>query len=218
MWRIAFFAWIALATLVACSTTVHVVVDERADFSRYHTWDWQPRNSSPIRAPYSDERAVRERLSGLIELALHARGFVRDQDRPDFLVDYALALERELVEVEINRGIREISTFTTEGTFQVQSSKIELRTYETGHLVLSLFPSTGGSRIWRSVLTRRVRDSFEPDLEIAVEKLIERLPTEMAGALTPRPPRTAPFREPIPVPHILSADTRSPQRSPDPPR
>lgn len=215
MWRIAFFAWIALATLVACSTTVHVVVDEHTDFSRYGTWDWLPRSASPIRAPLSDERAVRERLSGLIELALHARGFVRDQARPDFLVDYALAIERELVEVEINRGVQEISSFTSAGTFRIQSFESELRTYETGHLALALFEVTGRSRIWQGLLTRRVRNSFEPDLEIAVEKLVDRLPADMARATTPRSPRTAPFREPIPVRRILSADMRAPQRNPE---
>ena len=218
MWRSVLFAWIVLSALIGCTTTIDVVMDEHANFARYSTWDWLPRHSSPIHAPFSNRHTVNERLSGLIELALQARGFSRDRAAPDFLVDYELAIERELVEVAVTPAMQEISSFKASGSYKIQVSTRELRTYETGRLLVSLFRNTGGNSIWRGILTRRVRDRFEPDLEIAVEKLVERLPTQLVAVQKPGAPRTTPLREPLQAPRILSADARSLNRSPDSPQ
>ena len=48
---------------VACATTVDVAFDERADFSRYRTWDWLPRAARTIEAPPSETLALDVQLA-----------------------------------------------------------------------------------------------------------------------------------------------------------
>ena len=64
---ILLFSPILLGLGVGCASEVRVHFDERADFSRYHTWAWLPDSASRVDAPHANSPALTTRLARLIE-------------------------------------------------------------------------------------------------------------------------------------------------------
>jgi hypothetical protein len=179
------FVWLC----VACATPVKVEFDERVDISRYRTWAWLPRAARTVDAPFSDAAALDARLARLVERALQEHGFERMRGRADFVVSCHLRVEREIESVSETPAIQELSSHHSSPSYQIQATRRELRTYETGHLTIVV----GGVRqkrvIWRGDFEERFREDFAPHLEEAVLSIFDRFPR---AANPGAPPQTPP--------------------------
>jgi hypothetical protein len=179
---------------VACATTVDVAFDERADFSRYRSWDWLPRAARTVDAPVGEMRALDARLARLVERALRARGFERTDGRADFFVSYYFRVQREFVIVNETPAMQQLSSFHDSPSYWIQATKSELHTYERGYLAIVVSGSRQQRLIWRGEFEGRFREDFSPHLEEAVWSLLERFPPPPPAAPAPAPP--PPSREP----------------------
>jgi hypothetical protein len=180
---------------VACATTVDVAFDERADFSRYRTWDWLPRAARTVEAPLSEKLALDARLARLVERALRARGFERTDGRADFFVSTYLRVQRESVIVNETPAMQQLSSFHDSPSYWIQATQSELRSYENGYLVIVVSGGRQQRLIWRGEFAGRFREDFSPHLEEAVWSLLERFPPPPEPA-APAPAPPSPSREP----------------------
>lgn len=179
-------AAILAALGVACATTVDVAFDERADFSRYRSWDWLPGAAGAVDAPLGRAPALDARLARLVEEALRARGFERGDGGADLLVGYHLRVQREFVTVREIPAMQQLSSFHNSPSYWIQAPRSELHTYERGHLTIVVAGRRERRVIWRGQLEGRFRGDFSPHLEEAVRSLLERFP----------PPAKPPARAP----------------------
>ncbi len=195
MRRVAHLVGILLAGLgIACSTTVHVAFDEREDFSRYRTWNWQPDRARTVDAPLSDALALDAALARLVESALRDRGFTRSRDRVDFFVATHLRVEREFVIVNETGAMQVLSSLHYSPSYWVQATKSVLRRYESAQLAIVVTHGHRQRRVWRGEFQGRFPGDFAPHLGNAVSRLLERFPPEpKTAAPAPRPrPGSAP--------------------------
>jgi hypothetical protein len=196
---------------VACATTVDVAFDERADFSRYRTWDWLPRAARTVEAPLSETRALDARLARLVERALRARGFERTDGRADFFVSYYLRVQREFVTVRETPAMQQLSSLHSSPSYWIQATRSERHTYERGHLAIVVAGRRQQRVIWRGEIEGRFREDFSPHLEEAVWSLLERFPPQTKPA-APAPAPPSPSRE-LPGTPGNEREQRTPSRS-----
>lgn len=170
---------IALAVMtlgsVGCSTLVDVTVDERADFSRYRTWRWVSRGVPQIDAPQSNRALLDALLTRLIEQGLEARGYERDGDPPDLLVDYRISLQRRLVLVDVPRAPYLLSSHNSSASYWIEGSETQKRLVSDLRLRIDV-ASAQGQLVWQAELQRRVEQGQDLDLDGAVTTLLDRFP------------------------------------------
>ena len=186
MKRASHLAAILLAGLgIACSTTVHVAFDEREDFSRYRTWNWQPDRARTVDAPLSDAPALDAALARFVESALRDQGFTHSPDAADFFVAIHLRVERELVTVNETGAMQVLSSLHDSPSYWIQATKSELRRYESAQLTIVVTDRHRQRRVWRGEFEGRFPGDFAPHLGDAVSRLLERFP--QIPALRPDP-------------------------------
>lgn len=171
---LALLAFLALA----CATPGDVTFDEGTDFSRYRTWDWLPESPRSVDAPSYDVTALDQRLAEAVEAHLEARGLVRTGVRPDFRVGAWLLVRSRIVVVRTTGATQTLFSFTSASpTYEVQSTREELHSYEEGRLLVFVRDERSGRLVWRGALDRRVDDDFAPHLEDVVSSLLAKLPS-----------------------------------------
>ena len=113
------FSPILLGLGLGCASEVRVHFDERADFSRYHTWAWLPDSASRVDAPHANSPALTTRLARLIEEQLGKRGYDRTAEHADFFVSYQLVLRRHEMAIEVPRAPYLFSSYNSSASISV---------------------------------------------------------------------------------------------------
>jgi len=169
---------------LGCSTIVDVAVDERADFSGYRTWRWASRSVPQIDAPQSNRALLDALMTRSIERGLEARGYERDGDPPDLLVDYVLSVQRRLVLVEVPRAPYLLSSLSSSASYWIEGSETQKRLVSDLRLRIDV-SSSAGELVWRAELQRRLEQGQDLDLDAAVATLLGRFPERVAAHEVP---------------------------------
>ncbi len=176
-------AWLGLA----CASSVDVRFDERADFSRYHTWSWLPDAASRVDAPHADPARLDAQLARLIEEQLGQHGYERAAERADFFVSYRLALHRHAVEVEVPRAPYLLSSYSSSPSYWIEGSEVKKRIFEDLQLVVRV-AGPDGRTTWQAALKRRLEDGSGLRLDDLIVTLLERFPAHRNGSRPRTPP------------------------------
>ena len=82
--------------LSGCGVKVHIVHDESADFTKYKTFCWLEGCEFTYTGPtYLDDSLLQENIKGAIIAELEEKGFVKDENNPDLLIDFHITIENE---------------------------------------------------------------------------------------------------------------------------
>lgn len=191
-------ALLALATLlVACTSPVDVLVDSRADFSRYHTWTWLPGEEVGIDAPGSPAAELASRVHASVERVLRVRGFERGGAGADFFVSCRLTLRRREGYVQVPFAPYLFSSLDSSASYWIEGSSREIRSYHDLRLEIGIHTAPGAA-VWRATTFRSVEVGRRLPVREAVEVLLEHLPqgAPESGSpkrrSTPEPPSTPP--------------------------
>ena len=184
---ILLFSPILLGLGVGCASEVRVHFDERADFSRYHTWAWLPDSASRVDAPHANSPALTTRLARLIEEQLGKRGYDRTAEHADFFVSYQLVLRRHEMAIEVPRAPYLFSSYNSSASYWIEGSETQYRVYEDLQLLVRIIEANG--RItWQAAVERRSEGGFDRNLEDLVTALLERLPAHRGSKPQQRTP------------------------------
>jgi hypothetical protein len=173
-------AWAALAALVlglgcASQSPIQVAYDQRADLSRFRTWDWIEGDAIFVHAPY-DAAGVEARLSALVESALRERGLERAPGSAEVRVAAMLVGVRH---VEAYRRARAMQTLYSNhdiGGYEVQGEEEERRTVDRCRLAILLTGPHQEQLIWKGVSEAQHANGCAPHLDEAVADLLAGFP------------------------------------------
>ena len=98
-------ACLLLLAAVGCSQKgldARIQFDSRvgagADLGQVKTWSWVPRQYLPTGDPRIDDPALLQRLEDLVAGQLTARDLERDDESPDFVINYEIGIKRQFDE------------------------------------------------------------------------------------------------------------------------
>lgn len=156
-----------------CVAHVHVQRDQSADFSRYRTWGWQPREVSPRPARPS---ALDEQVARQLQRALLDRGLHYVDEAPDLLIAASLVITPEQVTEPVTPAVRSVSSLTSSGSYEIQVTERVVRDYQRGRLAVEVIDARRRQEVWRGEIEGRYEHAFRPHLEGLVTKLFDRFP------------------------------------------
>ena len=183
---VAIAAVVSMSVCVACTTLLEISFDERADFSRYRTWDWLPGAARTIDAPTPYLVGLDRDLARLVERELERQGFERVRRGADLRIGVLLNVRREVVKVFETGAVEQLSSLHESPSYQVQTTVERQETHERSRLVVVATDARRGKVVWTGALEERFRGQFSPYLERTVANLLEHFPP--AGRVSESPP------------------------------
>ena len=154
MKTILLFAAIIFFT-VSCGVKVSTTYDHAMDFSDYKTFCWLQGCEFTFTGPnYLNDSMVIEDIKVAIINELHDKGYVRDENDPDFLIDFHVTVEdKETMVYRYNEQ------FMDE---EVPLPAEEVYYYREGTLVMDIVDKTSGRMVWRSHVRRYMENNPNP--------------------------------------------------------
>ena len=160
---------------LACATTTRVALDERANFSSFHTWDWHGRVAQLVDGQHGGGPDLDGLLSHLIQRSLADRGYERSRRHPDFFVTYDFKLQRRSRTIQVPRAPYLLSSHHSSASYWIEGSDTELQTYRDLRLSVAVI-ERGGRVVWKGVLRRELADGQNSALAEAVASVLARFP------------------------------------------
>ena len=128
--------------LGSCAVKVHTMQDDTVDFSKYKTFCWLQGCEFTFSGPsYLDDSLWRETMKEAIIDELEAKGFVRDENNPDLLIDFYISVEQKTSVAY--RPIDEYNDY-------IPLPADEIITYLEGTMIIDIVDKTQGKMVWRS--------------------------------------------------------------------
>lgn len=164
---------VVLVMVAACTAaTTRTDHDPAADFSGYRTYTWvtdelmvQPRAATdPIVSPL-----VQQRIHDAIDQALQAKGFVEDENAPDFGVAFTVGL-RDKVRVDhwgsYGGFYRPYGRYGRYGGLGARYDRPVAQNYTEGTLAIDVFDGETRRAVWNGSATKIVSESDERPAQI----------------------------------------------------
>ena len=156
---------------MAFAQDVHTDYDKKADFSRFHTYEWaKVQTSNPLWQPRIEEAVDKE---------LQAKGWQRVQSNADVA----------LTAVGATRNQQEYQTFYDGmggwrwwGIGGETTTTVD--TYKVGTLVLDMYDAHNNQLVWRGTASDTLSDKPEKNenkLDKAVDKMLKNFPPNEKG-------------------------------------
>ena len=164
-------AAIAALALSGCAPTMSVSshVAPGLDFTPYRTYSWGPVDALPTGDPRLDGNPYfQDNLQGAVEKQLTAKGFARDDHRPDLFVHYHASVTSRL---------------------NVTDASDSVSSFEADTIVLDIVDARTNRVIWRGWAQHRLaemlanRDRMARSITDAVRQMLERLPDAAGGSV-----------------------------------
>jgi hypothetical protein len=171
------FSIVLLASIVSCSTTMNLRTEDPGDVSRFRTWDWLRDDGKRVDSPADLGSELKRQVARQIEASLRARGFRRAPESAELLVDFDLAIRREVVEVARTGALQTLHSLHSSPSFEVQATHYEMRRYEIADLKIVAIDPREQSVVWRGSFARRYGEVRSSHINDAVAQLLARLPT-----------------------------------------
>ena len=174
------------SSIASCATTTSLRVEDPGDVSRFHTWNWLRDDGKRVDSPADPGSNLKRRAARQIEASLRARGFRRVPESAELLVDFDLAIRREVVEVARTGALQTLHSLHSSPSFEVQATHYEMRRYEIADLKIVAIDPRERSVVWRGSFVKRYEEARFPHINDAVAQLLARLPTPRPQLEGPR--------------------------------
>jgi hypothetical protein len=175
-----------LSSIVSCTTTMSLRVEDPGDVARFRTWDWLRDDGERIDAPSDRDSELELQAARQIEESLSALGFRRSPGSAELLIVFDLTIRREVVEVARTGALQTLHSFHYSPSFEVQATQYEKRHYEIADLKVVAIDPRERSVIWRGSFARRYEEAEPPHIEDAVVQLLAKMPTPRPRLDRPR--------------------------------
>ena len=92
--KVGLFGTLAIAAVIfaGCGTTAHIEKDKTADFNRYKTYTWVPKEDQKVMNHSND--IVESNIRASVDEQLQKNGFKQVQNNADLLLSYDLMVEK----------------------------------------------------------------------------------------------------------------------------
>jgi len=128
--------------LGSCAVKVNTIQDKTVDFSQYKTFCWLQGCEFTFTGPsYLDDSLWRETIKTAIIDELEAKGFVRDENNPDLLIDFYISVERKT-----SVAYRPID----QEYDYIPLPADEIINYLEGTMIIDIVDKAQGKMVWRS--------------------------------------------------------------------
>lgn len=167
---------VVFSSIAGCATT-SLRVEDVGDVSRFRTWNWLRDDGKRVDSPAAPSSELKRQAARQIEASLRARGFRRVPEGAELLVDFDLAIRREVVEVARTGALQTLHSFHSSPSFEVQATRYEMRHYEIADLRIVAIDPRERSVVWRGSFVQRYEQARSSHIDDAVAQLFARLPT-----------------------------------------
>ena len=162
---------------------VHTDFDKAFDFSKAHTWGWNPKGAGDIMValtPDDDPVAIKRRIEPFIMSAVKAemprRGLAAAAGAPDLTVTYYALITIATSAQTLGQFLPAVTQW---GIPPFTASTTSLEMIEQGSLVLDL--SANGQVVWRGIGQAQIKLDLDQDkrnalIREAVQTILERYP------------------------------------------
>jgi hypothetical protein len=183
-------AALLLSFTVACTTTLEISRDERADFSAFRTWDWLPDTARSVEAPTPEVAAGLDYdLARLIHSQLAQQGFEQVRRGPDLRIGFLLNVQRQVVTYIETGASQQLSSLHDSPSYEIQASTERVKTYDHARLVVFAIDPRSRRVVWQGVLQDRFDGALSAHLKGTVASLLEHFPPAGRAARLPIPGR-----------------------------
>lgn len=168
--RFALSTLFAVVAVAGCGASVHTTTMPNANLSAYRTFAFKS----------SDETMVDQTIRNEVTRHLEAKGLQQAPDNPDFFIVQRVVTEEK---VSVSGGDRYYG-----GYYGVYGGPGVVREYTEGTLIVDFIDARTNQVFWRGTATEVASHPNNPDLKkvaAAVDKLIARYPSQVAGAPAP---------------------------------
>jgi hypothetical protein len=154
-----------LLSALACATVrVSSDHDPTANFAAYRSYAWIPDPPARTGHPRLDSELVQDRVRRGIDRTLAAKGFARDDESPDFLVTYHLAVDRKLDVYTMDH------VYYGYYGYRVLVPETIVDEYDEGSLIIDVVDAREEKVVWRGVGSRRLQDATGPQDPVKLEE------------------------------------------------
>jgi hypothetical protein len=171
------FSIALLSSIVSCATGLNLRVEDPGDVARFRTWNWLRDDGKGVDSPAAPSSELKRQVARQIEASLRARGFRRAPESAELLVDFDLAIRREVVEVARTGALQTLHSLHSSPSFEVQATRYEMRHYEIADLKIVAIDPRERSVVWRGSFVQRYEEARSSHINDAVAQLLARLPT-----------------------------------------
>jgi hypothetical protein len=172
----------SVVALAACTSksfesklSVESTFNPDGNYGSYETYGWVDYGTDVV---VIEDPDTRQSVVKAIENTLEARGLRHDRMAPDLMIGYHGAVETKLDQVVVD-------SYYDENNYNMDTSPGKnVDSWEVGTLVLLIFDAKDGTLLWRASAQaeldeKRVsRSEQRRRIELAVNKMLETLPTE----------------------------------------
>ena len=134
----------------SCAVKVNTVYDHTASFEDYRTFCWFENCEFTIDGPVylKKDSATVETFKQAIVEELERKGYVYDQDNPDFLLHMNIVVEEQqgVMTTPYSAGERD----DWQGSFPFEIWDNQPYTYLRGSLIIDIADANDGKMVWRS--------------------------------------------------------------------
>jgi hypothetical protein len=163
---------LGLLGAAGCGASVHTTTMPNVNLSQYRTFSFaQPVNPSGPGAELA-RAPVGQVIRNDIARDLSSRGIQQVDQNPDFLVAYHTVMQNRL-------GLEDWGYYGPPEAYE----------YTQGTIVVDFIDPRTRNVFWRGTASQVVNDPFNPDIDklnAAVDKLMRKVPTQMASAPAPQ--------------------------------
>jgi len=171
----------ALALLAGCTGFyVKYDFDPHAQIASYKTYDWNPAAAKAEgRAAGAENPIMERRVRRIVEAELAARGYLRSEGGPDFLVSCYPAYRDRVVQTYT--AVAPAWGWGWGGPWGYGAGLVQAESYREGSIVLEVADARTGQLVWQAVAEgaldgiRDPRDA-EEQVGLAVKKMLVRFP------------------------------------------
>ena len=141
---------------------VDVHLDENADFSSYGTWRWIPAPQNIAFDPYISSQEVKTEIEEAVQNELFTKGYVKDDEKPDFLLNFHVATNK--IDQEY------INTYYS-GNFPQYQMDMKAKEWDEGTLILFIFDTRSQQLVWQGTARAEIMEKGGMPLDKRRERL-----------------------------------------------
>ncbi len=168
-----------------CSSRIIVDKDPSVAFETYRTYKWNVLEKNNSQNPIYKSELINQSLTASIDQELSKKGYVMDESKYDFLVDFHIYVQSKTVEDRnyaggYYRGERYYSNWGYEPGPYNWNEGFGLYQYDDGTLLVDIVDAKSNKLVWRGA-TKRVVDeqrNISRDFAKNVARILHKFPSK----------------------------------------
>lgn len=163
--------------------SIHIMVSDRYPAPQRGTYDFESKLFKIDDSVEFELAAVDARITAALEAELERRGFVRDRDKPDLRLSYAVAADAAISQADLN------AAYADEFPIEVPAPPSGARfDYHRGVLICDFVDDGSRNLLWRGAIQADIsanagEDTKKRRVRQAVQTLLQHFPRPIAQAI-----------------------------------